>query len=286
MPPGTNVLADAPDMPAETACDITGDGRVFGLVGKERQPTKRERARNGFPQGDPLDLGLGQARLADSRRGLPRCEFPGLGAAVGDLCKKDGREREPSTGYLLSGRVLARHPRAAAGPASSVPSIENRFQRVRDATLREEDPLIGNDLMLRVLAVVVSQSRSSCGALSGWRARTSIPADPPDCIRCHGFTSGKAANRELDPDRLPRSKPNLGPDGVPRMRRHYGEADDAGERRGMLGIGPVGMVPVSTNLDRGYWFSCLYVMVGPIVLAGAIWILGFLLALIEPPPGC
>lgn len=132
-----------------------------------------------------------------------------------------------------------------------MPSIENRFQRVRDATLREEDPLLGNDLTLRVPAVVASQSRSSCGALSGWGARTYIPAEPSDSIRCHGFPGGKAPNRELGPDRLPRSKPSLGPDGLPRMRRHYGEADGAGERRGMPGIGPAGMVPVWTNLDRG-----------------------------------
>ena len=122
---------------------------------------------------------------------------------------------------------------------------------MRDATLREQDPLTGNDLMLRVPAVVASQSRSSCGALSGWGACTSIPAEPSDFIRCHGFRGGKAPNRELDRDRLPRSEPGFGPDGAPRMRRHYGEADDAGEWRGMPGIGPAGTVPVWTNLERG-----------------------------------
>lgn len=93
-------------MPGETVRDITGDGRIFALAGKEKQPTVRERICDGFPRGDPPDLGLGQTRLAGSRRGLPRCELPGAGAPAGDLCKKDGREREPPTAYLPSGRAL------------------------------------------------------------------------------------------------------------------------------------------------------------------------------------
>ena len=93
-------------MPGETVRDIAGDGRAFVLVGKEKQPAMRERIRNGFPQGDPLDSGLGQTRLPGSQRGLPRRELAGAGAPASYLCKKDGREREPSTAYLLSGRVL------------------------------------------------------------------------------------------------------------------------------------------------------------------------------------
>ena len=93
-------------MPGGTVRDITGDCRVFVLVGNEKQPAMRERIRNGFPRGDPLDLGLGQTRLAGSQRGHPRRELPGVGATAGDLCKEDGREREPSTASLLSGRVL------------------------------------------------------------------------------------------------------------------------------------------------------------------------------------
>ena len=174
--PGTCVLADALHTQRETARQSLAAGLDFVLVAKENQPTVLEQIRDGFrwdclrshktEDGDHGRIETRWIRVADELDpAVPYVDFPGLRFVAQvrreAIYKKDGREREPETAYLLTG----------LGPEQATPerllalnrgywAIENRVHYMRDVALDEDRSRCRKDALPRGLAAFANLSIS------------------------------------------------------------------------------------------------------------------------------